>query len=89
MTTYKAAIINSAGIDIVLIMVDDTIISQQFICEKTRESARIFFSTQYVYLVGKDVFGKISYWGTDDNILKFLSDIDLNSLEWQIFYDRC
>ena len=88
MTTYKAAITNSASIDIVLIMVNDTIISQQFVCEKTRESARSFFSTQYVYLVGKDVFGKISYWGTDDDILKFLSGISLNSLEWQLFYDR-
>ena len=43
MTTYKAAIINpdiinSANIDIVLIMVDDTIISQQIVCEKIRKS---------------------------------------------------
>ena len=88
MTTYKASIISQPEADIVLIMVNDTVINQQFICEKIRESARVFFSTQYVYLVGKDVFGEISYWGVDDDILKFLSGRDINSFKWQVFYDR-
>ena len=88
MTTYKAAIINHTDANIVLVMVGDTIISQQLVCEQIRESARLYFSTRHVYLVGKDVFGKISYWGVDDNILYFLSSQDIDSFEWQIFYDR-
>lgn len=88
MTTYKASIISQPDADIVLIMVDDTVINQQFICENIMKSAMDFFSTQYVYLVGKDVFGKISYWGVDDDILEFLSGKDINSFKWQTFYDR-
>ena len=88
MAIYKAGIVSTAKHNIVLIMVGNTIIDQYFQRERIRELARsFFFATEYVYLVGVNVFGQITYWGVDDDILKFLSFRNINSFKWQIFYD--
>lgn len=84
MATYKIATINYFNTEVFIVMVDDTVISQEIARQNIRESVRKLFSTPHVYLVGRDVFGKFIYWGTSGNILDFLCQQDLNSFRWRI-----
>lgn len=88
MTTYKIATINYFNTEVFIVMVDDTVISQEIAHQNIYNSVSSLFSTPHVYLAGKDVFGKFTYWGLSGDILDFLCNQDINSFRWRIVRDK-